>query len=52
MFEGLVMLAIMYFEIMGLMAAGLLIQGIVYWTTGFSIFNKISEILFKEVNCK
>jgi hypothetical protein len=29
-----------------------LIQGIIYWTTGFSIFNKISEILFKEVNCK
>lgn len=42
------MMGIVY--LIGILGAGMLIQGLVYWTTGFSIFNKLNKILFKEVN--
>lgn len=49
----LLYLYIIFFYILILMVMGMFIQGIVYWTTGFSIyrnFNKISNKLENKIN--
>lgn len=46
MLEAIVCGGILGIEILGVMLGGLLIQGITYWTTGFSIFNYLTKKLF------
>jgi hypothetical protein len=36
-------------EVIGIFIGALLIQGIVYWTTGFNIVKTLDSIFFKEV---
>lgn len=40
---------IMILELLGIMAGALLLQGVVYWLTGFSIYNFINKFLYKEL---